>query len=376
MGDAINIILDNLQAVLQRMISLPVVFLMLLLVLGLAVLWAVLQLISKKFGWQKKTTNLIPALGLAALLLLVGLVIDKKLSAISTGIEAVDYKMFSLINEVGTINFNLKTAQNKLGLNTDSTYKSGLYDLKNLQKNIETPYLISQQSLSPAADLLVLRSFKPLASVFVAVINLDKAKVVLTPQIAEKWMTSDFAKKYNCDIAINGEAGRTPMQGCGFGEWIGSYVVNGNVILKKDSEKRPSLGFSATSQATYYPEKTIDTTASEKNYNLIWGRFDVLVNGVVKQDEEQKNYPRTVMGIDSVGRKLYLLVADGRQPQYSLGISYAEAAKILLYLGAKNAMACDQGGSSCMYIKKLGGIVSRPADGEERFVYTHFGIQF
>ena len=38
--------------------------------------------------------------------------------------------------------------------------------------------------------------------------------------------------------------------------------------------------------------------------------------------------------------------------------------------------ARDEGGSSCIYLKKFGGIVNSPSDnaGEERPTYTHFGI--
>ena len=42
--------------------------------------------------------------------------------------------------------------------------------------------------------------------------------------------------------------------------------------------------------------------------------------------------------------------------------------------GAHNAMWCDQGGSSTFYLGSLAGVVSRPSDGHERPVYTHFGV--
>jgi exopolysaccharide biosynthesis protein len=80
------------------------------------------------------------------------------------------------------------------------------------------------------------------------------------------------------------------------------------------------------------------------------------------------------MGIDETGNKLFLLIADGRKPQHSRGLTMKECAALLLPYGCANAMSCDQGGSSCMYVEKF-GIVNRPGDGGERPVYTHFGLK-
>ena len=71
-----------------------------------------------------------------------------------------------------------------------------------------------------------------------------------------------------------------------------------------------------------------------------------------------------------------MMIVDGKRPQYSLGLTLGESAHLLKMLGAWNVMSCDQGGSSCMYLKDYGGIINRPADsdGYERVVYSHFGI--
>ena len=72
------------------------------------------------------------------------------------------------------------------------------------------------------------------------------------------------------------------------------------------------------------------------------------------------------------------MVVDGKRPWYSVGLTYEDCAEMLRSLGAYDAMACDQGGSSCMYVEDMGGIINRPADwdGVERPVYSHFGISF
>ncbi|MFG2596350.1 phosphodiester glycosidase family protein [Streptomyces sp. NPDC048462] len=69
--------------------------------------------------------------------------------------------------------------------------------------------------------------------------------------------------------------------------------------------------------------------------------------------------PRTVAGIRPDGT-LLLVVLDGRRPGVSEGASLAEAAAILLSLGAEDAMNLDGGGSSTMVV--LDRVRNSPTD--------------
>ena len=79
------------------------------------------------------------------------------------------------------------------------------------------------------------------------------------------------------------------------------------------------------------------------------------------------------MGISADGTKLILMVADGRQQNYSVGLMRTEVGQVLKAFGASNGMLCDEGGSSCMYMAPF-GIGNSPSDGQERVTYTHFGV--
>ena len=57
-------------------------------------------------------------------------------------------------------------------------------------------------------------------------------------------------------------------------------------------------------------------------------------------------HPRTAVGIANDGRRLILVVVDGRQKPYSDGMSLRELATLLLALGARDALNLDGGGSS------------------------------
>jgi exopolysaccharide biosynthesis protein len=91
--------------------------------------------------------------------------------------------------------------------------------------------------------------------------------------------------------------------------------------------------------------------------------------------------PRTAIGYSRNGRYLYLVVADGRQPFYSEGMTTAELAKLMISLGAQYAMNLDGGGSSTMVVQDRAGharVLNSPIDsyipGRERPVGNHLGV--
>ena len=61
-------------------------------------------------------------------------------------------------------------------------------------------------------------------------------------------------------------------------------------------------------------------------------------------------HPRTAVGIADGGRRLLLLVVDGRQKPYSDGMSLREVANVLLAFGVPDALNLDGGGSSAMVL--------------------------
>lgn len=77
-------------------------------------------------------------------------------------------------------------------------------------------------------------------------------------------------------------------------------------------------------------------------------------------------HPRTAIGIASNGRRLLLVVVDGRQAPYSDGMTLRELANLMLALGARDALNLDGGGSTTMVVEnpeaKALEIVNRPSD--------------
>lgn len=60
---------------------------------------------------------------------------------------------------------------------------------------------------------------------------------------------------------------------------------------------------------------------------------------------KDKPYPRTVIAIDKTGKKLWLVLIDGKQFQYSEGMTLNETSTYLQKLGAETALNLDGGGS-------------------------------
>lgn len=78
-------------------------------------------------------------------------------------------------------------------------------------------------------------------------------------------------------------------------------------------------------------------------------RDSVITDGVDTEGQAsfaKSRHPRTAVGIADDGRRLLLVVVDGRQKPYSDGMTLRELATLMLALGARDALNLDGGGST------------------------------
>lgn len=99
------------------------------------------------------------------------------------------------------------------------------------------------------------------------------------------------------------------------------------------------------------------------------GNPDLLSNGAITPSVDGtgaffSRNPRTAVAAGP--GKVHLVVVDGRQPGYSVGMTLRELARFLRTLGATDALNLDGGGSSTMVIN--GAVTNRPSDATERGV--------
>ena len=113
------------------------------------------------------------------------------------------------------------------------------------------------------------------------------------------------------------------------------------------------------------------------------GRQWLLRAGMVTPQSDRTTYSRTLLAVDSSRRHLWLIVADGKQPNYSVGMTFRELQSLLLELGASDAIELDGGGSSTLVVRGKEGVpelLSRPCHTKipmrERRVANCLGVIF
>ncbi len=98
------------------------------------------------------------------------------------------------------------------------------------------------------------------------------------------------------------------------------------------------------------------------------------------QQQNDKPYPHVAVAIDQAGKKLWLIVVDGKQPLYSQGVTKKELANIAIALGADTALNFDGGGSTTLVVAKnteakvLNAPIHTKIPMRERPVANHLGF--
>ena len=190
-------------------------------------------------------------------------------------------------------------------------------------------------------------------------------------RIKTSTMLGDLAKRRRVLGGVNGDffslANGTP---------VNLLVVDGRMLtppvaqpaLAFDSSGRPRIATFQVSGAMLTPFYPMEAVGGRPELVR-----DSVVLGVV-DTEGQASFnvgrnPRTAVGIARRGRRLILVVVDGRQMPYSDGMSLRELANLMLALGARDAINLDGGGSSTLVYADPSSnaaltIANRPSDKE------------
>lgn len=132
-----------------------------------------------------------------------------------------------------------------------------------------------------------------------------------------------------------------------------------SVISDRKGEKPKALGQKLVSENVWQtfefgPELVRDGQAVAFN-----SAFDVISTRSTRRE------PRTAIGqIDTL--HYIIIIADGRQDGYSVGMTLPELQQLFVKYGAQTAMNLDGGGSTELWFQ--GEILNSPAGGEERYV--------
>lgn len=171
----------------------------------------------------------------------------------------------------------------------------------------------------------------------------------------ETWCetTASFVRKTKAQLGINGNFYYNDKET--HTELLGLAVSNGVVVSPWDGGwAKYAVNLGKDNRITFLerPENGSGTTRTIPEtdlYNVLSGNQMLLKDGKIQVSEEGERHPRTGIG-KSEDNKLLLLIADGRQPEYSVGMTYYEMAKTFQSYGAVDALALDGGGSTTLVI--------------------------
>jgi exopolysaccharide biosynthesis protein len=149
-------------------------------------------------------------------------------------------------------------------------------------------------------------------------------------------------------------------------------VARGNAALKLQAEAQ--IGATVTLRLILQPDwPTVSDAVGGGPVLVRDGRPVYRANEAFEVSVIAPRHPRTAIGQLADGRTL-MVVVDGRQSGYSVGMTTFEMAQTMVRLGAVRAMQLDGGGSSTL---AFGGVVlNKPSDGRERPISTAVMLQY
>lgn len=234
----------------------------------------------------------------------------------------------------------------------------------------------------------------PAQQIHAVVIDLREPGVqIAATERSKRWSSvSEFAEEGEFAVAINGgfwdrrgkpvglAVGQTPWTEAFDDDHIGFFAMRGG------------RAWISPPEATVTRLRGMHATVSGRPMLLRRGEVD----GAALAEAQRARFrdPRTAVGVSKDGRRVFFVVADGRQER-ARGLTLYELAELFDELGAHHALNLDGGGSSTLFIKALGGVINVPSgsrlrqrlglgptpdrDGKvrgiERAVLNHLGVR-
>lgn len=166
--------------------------------------------------------------------------------------------------------------------------------------------------------------------------------------------TREFLHASGAQVAINGSFfapfyTRHPFD---FYPRSGDRVaVLGQAIADGRDYSQPELGWSMLCISPERRAAIVATQCPPEAEQALAGSPILVQNGDLVPAEiaiDPLPRPRTAVGINGAGDRLWLLVVDGRQPFYSDGATFEEVANLLRDRGATDVLGLDGGGSTTL----------------------------
>lgn len=169
--------------------------------------------------------------------------------------------------------------------------------------------------------------------------------------------TSEFVREFKVQLAINGSYfypfhERTPWDY--FPQRGDRVTITGQAMSDGSTYSQPAPDWSVVCfNAKHRAQIMSNGECPKGTVNAIAGKDMLIDRGKpveVRSPDSNTNrpYSRVAVGVDREGKKLWLVVIDGKQPFYSEGVTMAELREIVSKLGAYSALSMDGGGSTTL----------------------------
>lgn len=212
----------------------------------------------------------------------------------------------------------------------------------------------------------------------VKLFNPKAFKVVLAKDtLGQKETTLEAVKRTGALLGINGGGFYTEMrEGKPYSVHIGNVVINGKLITPFNAYPG-NLCFAGVNRSG----GVIGGIMSKKEQLMALNPWQgvsfipVLIKGgaihPIPAEWAKTNQPRTILGEYANG-DLIMIVVDGRQADWSSGVTLERLIEKLVELGVKEAYNLDGGGSSAFVYG--GKVLNKPSDGKLRPVVTNIVV--
>lgn len=212
----------------------------------------------------------------------------------------------------------------------------------------------------------------------VKLFNPKSMKVVLGKDtLGEVETTSQAAKRKDAIFAVNGGGFYYEQKnGKKYAQLIGNTVIDGKLVEPFNGYPG-DLFFAGINKSGevigIVPKKEKDITDLSPYQGVSF--IPILIKNSKKLEIpakwEETKQPRTIIG-KYANDDLIFIVVDGRQNDWSVGVTLERLQEKLIELGVKDAYNLDGGGSTAMYFN--GKILNRPSDSKERPVVNNIVI--
>ena len=194
-----------------------------------------------------------------------------------------------------------------------------------------------------------------------------KNRIHIAAEPSSLKITSDFAQENQASVAIN--ASFFDMKNGGSVDYVKVNNKTINSGKKENQNVRANAVFTIEKKSVGIKQASkIAVEESKAGSILVAGPLLIEENEYVSLNKNAFNdnrHPRTAVAITGEN-KLIFMVVDGRSNQAN-GMNLQELSKVFKWLGARDAMNLDGGGSSTLYIKNAttSGVVNYPSDNKK-----------